>query len=250
MMAYTKTAWVEGGAPAINASNLNKIEQGIFDAHTHIAAIGNPHGTTAAQVGALALAGGTMTGNIKFPTGKGLLSPGGSLAIELVTGDATGDGIFIGAGGATVIGAGESAQAFKEFLDSNQTEQLYLTSDNDITLYSNMQDPMNAKTMTFRKDGVLETNYGLIIKNINDVDFTHTRGFTLEGSDGARVSMDNNEMIIEKAGGGRNTFTIHTSSLFLDYGGGGREVYTKGAGIRWGTAAPSGGEDGDVYIEY
>lgn len=30
-MAYTKTNWVNGGAPAINATNLNKIEQGIYD---------------------------------------------------------------------------------------------------------------------------------------------------------------------------------------------------------------------------
>lgn len=31
-MAYTKTVWVDGQAPAINAANLNKIEQGISDA--------------------------------------------------------------------------------------------------------------------------------------------------------------------------------------------------------------------------
>ena len=30
-MAYTKTTWVNGKAPAINAANLNKIEQGIYD---------------------------------------------------------------------------------------------------------------------------------------------------------------------------------------------------------------------------
>jgi hypothetical protein len=31
-MAYTPTTWTNGGAPAINATNLNKIEQGIVDA--------------------------------------------------------------------------------------------------------------------------------------------------------------------------------------------------------------------------
>lgn len=31
-MPYTKTTWNSGAAPAINASNLNKIEQGIYDA--------------------------------------------------------------------------------------------------------------------------------------------------------------------------------------------------------------------------
>ena len=33
-MAYTKTQWVNNQAPAISAENLNKMEQGIYDAHT------------------------------------------------------------------------------------------------------------------------------------------------------------------------------------------------------------------------
>lgn len=32
-MAYTKTAWVNDQAPAVDAVNLNKMEQGIYDAH-------------------------------------------------------------------------------------------------------------------------------------------------------------------------------------------------------------------------
>jgi hypothetical protein len=32
-MTYNKTTWVEGAAPAINAANLNEMEQGIEDAH-------------------------------------------------------------------------------------------------------------------------------------------------------------------------------------------------------------------------
>lgn len=30
-MAYTKTVWVNGGAPAVSAVNLNNIENGIFN---------------------------------------------------------------------------------------------------------------------------------------------------------------------------------------------------------------------------
>lgn len=37
-MSYTKTAWVDDTAPAVDAVNLNKIEQGIYDAHQLIAA--------------------------------------------------------------------------------------------------------------------------------------------------------------------------------------------------------------------
>ena len=36
-MAYTKTTWVNDSKPAINAANLNKIEQGIADAHSIVA---------------------------------------------------------------------------------------------------------------------------------------------------------------------------------------------------------------------
>ena len=36
-MAYTKTAWVNDSRPAISAENLNKIEQGIADAHAIVA---------------------------------------------------------------------------------------------------------------------------------------------------------------------------------------------------------------------
>ena len=30
-MAYSKTVWVNDNAPALNATNLNKIENGIYD---------------------------------------------------------------------------------------------------------------------------------------------------------------------------------------------------------------------------
>ena len=43
-MAYTKTVWVNNQAPAINADNLNKIEDGIFN---NDAAITNANSTVA-----------------------------------------------------------------------------------------------------------------------------------------------------------------------------------------------------------
>ena len=47
-MAYTKTTWVNDSKPAINAANLNKIEQGIADAHAVVAKPG-PKGDTGPQ---------------------------------------------------------------------------------------------------------------------------------------------------------------------------------------------------------
>ena len=40
-MAYTKTEWVNDKAPAINATNLNNIENGIEEAHNEITKIGD-----------------------------------------------------------------------------------------------------------------------------------------------------------------------------------------------------------------
>ena len=47
-MAYTKTEWVNDSKPAINAANLNKIEQGIADAHAIVAEPG-PQGPAGPQ---------------------------------------------------------------------------------------------------------------------------------------------------------------------------------------------------------
>jgi len=38
-MAYTKTTWTNGGAPAINETNLNKQETGIYEAHSAISSV-------------------------------------------------------------------------------------------------------------------------------------------------------------------------------------------------------------------
>ena len=43
-MTYIKTTWRNDLPPAINASNLNKMEAGIFEAHTHIVSVGTDHG--------------------------------------------------------------------------------------------------------------------------------------------------------------------------------------------------------------
>lgn len=38
-MAYTKTHWINGQAPALSAENLNKIEEGIYNADADITAL-------------------------------------------------------------------------------------------------------------------------------------------------------------------------------------------------------------------
>lgn len=55
-MAYTPTTWVDGGAPALSAANLNHLEAGVSAAATNT-------GGGAEKVAALSATTGTATGN-------------------------------------------------------------------------------------------------------------------------------------------------------------------------------------------
>lgn len=75
-MAYTRKTWVNvpdpdnysgdiplSDLPRYDAQNMNRIEGGIEDAHLHIANKSNPHDTTAAQVGAVAIGDDIVIGS-------------------------------------------------------------------------------------------------------------------------------------------------------------------------------------------
>ena len=78
----------------------------------------------------LSLAGGTMTGNISY---KGSKATNSMIRFLNNTTDASGNGISIGGGGVTVIGAGESSQ---NLTPAANEEALYLTSDGNIKFYT------------------------------------------------------------------------------------------------------------------
>ena len=89
----------------------------------------------------LALAGGVMTGNIRFNGGAGATD-----VIRFIRGDANGSGVAIGAGGSTVVGGGEAAA----------TEQLILANDGAIDFYVNCQNGLSsAKKVTLSTAGLL-----------------------------------------------------------------------------------------------
>ncbi len=57
-----------------------------------------------------------------------------------------GDNVFIGAGGTTVLGAGESTSYVKNAIDNtNGHETLYLTTDNNIHVYTNTQEGYDSR---------------------------------------------------------------------------------------------------------
>lgn len=78
----------------------------------------------------LALAGGTMTGNISY---KGSKATSSMIRFLNNTTDTSGNGISIGGGGVTIIGAGESSQ---NLAPAANEEALYLTSDGSIKFYT------------------------------------------------------------------------------------------------------------------
>lgn len=78
----------------------------------------------------LSLAGGTMTGNISY---KGSKATNSMIRFLNNTTDTSGNGISIGGGGVTVIGAGESSQ---NLIPAANEEALYLTSDGNIKFYT------------------------------------------------------------------------------------------------------------------
>lgn len=91
-MAYTKTTWVNGTAPAINATNLNKIETGIEDAH---------NGTILFPLGSATTPSITFTGDID----TGFYRPA-SNQIAIVNGGV--ENLRINGAGKTLIGTDTS----------------------------------------------------------------------------------------------------------------------------------------------
>lgn len=84
-------------------------------------------------ISAVNKAGDTLTGNLSYNMNSSTQIP-----LKVYGGDVNGLGISVGAGGATIVGSGESAKALESILPAT-TEQLYLASDNDIAFITNCQ---------------------------------------------------------------------------------------------------------------
>jgi hypothetical protein len=71
-MAYVKTTWVNSSAPPINATNLNKIEDGIFDVTENF----ETHTTVSASLSVLGhVQTGVFTATITTASWTGTVSP-------------------------------------------------------------------------------------------------------------------------------------------------------------------------------
>lgn len=88
---------------------------------------------TVADSTKLPLAGGTITGNISYNMNGSTQIP-----FKVYGGDANGQNVSVGAGGATIVGSGESAKNCESLLGAT-SENLWLASDNDIAFITNCQ---------------------------------------------------------------------------------------------------------------
>ena len=108
----------------------------------------------------LKLAGGTMTGNLTFSGSAGIQYTGtkatyGMIKFKDNTSDTYGNGIIIGGGGLTVIGAGESADTVAAQFAAGD-ENMHIAADSNVYIYSNVNNGYSSrKTFTFGTDGTL-----------------------------------------------------------------------------------------------
>ena len=76
--------------------------------------------------------------------------------LRMGVGDASGDGVVIGAGGRVIVGAGESAQTLVDAGVKFPTEELNLASDGPVYIHSNLNGGWDQrKTFSFSNNGVL-----------------------------------------------------------------------------------------------
>lgn len=186
-----------------------------------------------------------QSGNMYFPDG-GEIRVGNYPAMQLKYGTTTGHTIQIGAGGTTIIGGGES---YVTVYDShiangfaNDSEVLYLASDGNVRIYSGINSGIDSGNLaSWTSAGQLKlqgtTNQ---LRLVHD---THTfMEFYARGDSGSRSGY------IGYASATATALSIMNSLGIVTLNG--KEAYTKGDQITWGTAAPSGGSNGDVYIQY
>lgn len=112
----------------------------------------------------LPLSGGTLTGGITFnKVGSAINYTGSQATYSMIkfkdnTADTYGNGIVIGGGGLVVIGGGESADTVAAQHSSGGDEELDLTSDSSVMVYTNVQSGWDSrKLFTFGSDGTFNS---------------------------------------------------------------------------------------------
>lgn len=127
-MAYSRTTWVDDAPPALNAANLNKIEQGLVDADTTF----------------LRLTGDTMTGPLVMVDGSQVKNAAGPATIAVDGTTYTGTYYKVGGAVRYFIGADNTVWKLAPFNDVGVEQASMLSFDRSTGLGVVKADPTAA----------------------------------------------------------------------------------------------------------
>lgn len=232
-----------GNATAWNTNNGASGYVRIYGRETYYVQLTPGSGITANREILLPNAGGTMvtsawatmTTNISFNMNSSTQIP-----FKVYGGDANGQGISVGAGGATIVGAGEAAKACESLLTAT-SEQLWLASDTNIYFYTKCQTIANKVGVILNTErsfypdtnntgGIGTTNYrwqNVYSKAINvDGDGTITGNLTVSKVINAGLTSDADESNVKAVS---NSGTIYIYSTGNANSNGNRGIYGKNA---------------------
>lgn len=164
----------------------------------------------------LAVAGGAMTGPIRYQGSKATYD-----MIKWIdnTSDTYGNGISIGGGGAVIIGGGESTTAAANVISSGGDEKLILCNDGAIDFYTNCQNGMDsAKHVTIDTSGNFSGNAATATKlitartikltgDVNDVSATFDGTSNISLSLVVKDNSHNHSYIVSRGGVAAETGT-------------------------------------------
>lgn len=140
-----QTSVTGNAGSATKLATARKINGTAFDGTTDI---------TVTDSSKLPTAGGTMTGDIKRSVGSLTKAP-----IQCYPGDSSGAGMTIEMGGRTIVGSGESATQLRSALGTSAAdeaiEEMYISSDENVRIFTNCQNIANRKEILFDKTGNL-----------------------------------------------------------------------------------------------
>lgn len=217
-MAYVRKEWDSSMSPS--AGDFNRIETGINDVHNHIGNQNNPHGVTPGQISAVPTVRNVGTGT--GLTGGGSLSVNRSLSLDLSYTDGRYLGKSAKANDADKLD-GYHASSFAKLSGASFTGPVAALSSSGKALELNAADGgYKTNTMSFVKNGTAN-NYE----------------WNMEFDTGAT----NRDFWMKASGGGSMRFNVDGDVRVK-----GKSVHTGNVG--YGTANPSGGSNGDIYIQY
>lgn len=168
----TRSIWgcTTGASPTKDALHLqygNDVNDTVFFGNSGGGKITN-NGTKYSGAAALNVlkTGDTMSGTLTFNKVTNAIAYQGTKATTAMikfkdnTNDAYGNGIYIGGGGATIIGGGESSDAMAGAVNGGD-EVCYIGNDGDVNIFSNLQEGWSSrKAFTFSRGGGLKLSGG------------------------------------------------------------------------------------------